>query len=209
MIAAGLVARKARALGPHPQAVGEDQPRARLQGRDRVLRQGRPDDGPRCARLPHRRLRLHDLHRQLRPAAGARSRPRSRRAIWSSRSVLSRQPQLRGPRAPDGEGQLPRQPAARAWRTRSRARWTSTSPPSRSARTSDGKPVYLKDIWPTHDGGRGHEAQCHHARAVQAAVRQGLHGNPTWNAVPVQQERPVRVERQVAPTSRTRRTSRA
>ena len=55
---------------PAAQAVGEDEPRARLEGRDRVLRPRRPDAVPRAARLPHRRLRLHDLHRQLRPAAG-------------------------------------------------------------------------------------------------------------------------------------------
>ena len=55
---------------PRPEAVGEVEPRARLAGRHRLLREGRPDAVPRGARLPHRRLRLHDLHRELRPAAG-------------------------------------------------------------------------------------------------------------------------------------------
>ncbi len=54
-----------RRAWPRPQAVGEVEPRARLEGRDRVLRQGGPDPVPRGARLPHGRLRLHDLHRQL------------------------------------------------------------------------------------------------------------------------------------------------
>ena len=53
----------------HAQAVGEDEPRARLEGRDRVLREGRPDAVPRGARLQHGRLRLHDVHRELGPAA--------------------------------------------------------------------------------------------------------------------------------------------
>ena len=29
------------------------------------------------------------------------------------------------------------------------ARWISTSPPTRLARITDGKDVFLKDIWPT------------------------------------------------------------
>ena len=97
---------------PRPAAVGEVEPRARLEGRHRVLRPGRPDAVPRGARLPHGRLRLHDLHRELRPAAGAGvggdrgGRPRRlRRAL--------REPELRGARASGGEGELPREPAAR------------------------------------------------------------------------------------------------
>ena len=65
--------RRARAA---PPAVGQVVARARLEGRHGVLRARRPDAVPRGARLPHRRLRLHDLHRELRPAARARSRRR-------------------------------------------------------------------------------------------------------------------------------------
>ena len=57
-----------RREGPDPQAVGQDHARARLQGRQRLLRAVRPHAVPRQARLQPRRLRLHDLHRQLRPA---------------------------------------------------------------------------------------------------------------------------------------------
>ena len=60
--------RAARADG---EAVGEDQPRARLAHRHRVLQGVRPARVPRRARLQHRRLRLHDLHRQQRSAARA------------------------------------------------------------------------------------------------------------------------------------------
>ena len=58
-----------------------------------------------------RRLRLHDLHRQQRPAAGAGGR-RGRRAEPGGGGRAQRQPQLRGPHPSAGEGQLPGQPAA-------------------------------------------------------------------------------------------------
>ena len=61
------------------QAVGQDEPRARVEGGHRLPRPLRPDRAARAARLQPRRLRLHHLHRQLRAAAGARSRRRSRR----------------------------------------------------------------------------------------------------------------------------------
>ena len=73
---AGQERRRARARG---QAVGEDLAGAGLEGRHRVLRARGPDAVPRAARLPPRRLRLHDVHRQLRPAAGGDLRRRQRR----------------------------------------------------------------------------------------------------------------------------------
>ena len=97
---------------PPPEAVGEDQPRSRLEGRHRVLREGRADALSRGARLLHGGLRVHDVHRELRAAARGdlarcrRGRPRRlRRAL--------RQPQLRGADPPGGEGELPRLTAAR------------------------------------------------------------------------------------------------
>ena len=53
------------------EALGEVEPRARLARRHRVPRRERPDALPRARGLLSRRLRLHDLHRQLRPAPGA------------------------------------------------------------------------------------------------------------------------------------------
>ena len=41
MVGAGLLAKKAVERGLDAQAVGEDEPRARLEGRHRLLRQGR------------------------------------------------------------------------------------------------------------------------------------------------------------------------
>ena len=64
--------------GPEPQALGEDHPRARLQGRHGLLRARRAGALPRQARLQPGRLRLHHLHRQLR-AAAARDQPGGQR----------------------------------------------------------------------------------------------------------------------------------
>ena len=82
------VGEEGRRKGPHRAAAREDEPRARLARRDRLLRQGRPRQVPRKRRLLHGRLRLHDLHRQQRPAAradlagGQEERPgRRRRAL--------------------------------------------------------------------------------------------------------------------------------
>ena len=132
MVGAGLLAKKAVERGLAPQAVGEVEPRARLEGRDRVLRARRPDAVPRGARLPHGRLRLHDLHRQLGPAAGAdlgggrRGRPRRLRGALG-------QPQLRGAHPPGGEGELPRLAAARR---RLRARGPDGHRPRRPSRSA-------------------------------------------------------------------------
>ena len=92
--------------------MGQDHARARIEGRHRLLREGRSHRRPRGPRLLHRRLRLHHLHRQHRPAdrrglgRGQRQRPRRHRGALG-------QPQLRGPHQPRREDELPREPAAR------------------------------------------------------------------------------------------------
>ena len=97
--------------GADLQAVGQDVARARLEGRDGVLRARRADPVPRRARLPPRRLRLHDLHRQLRPAPAGDLGRRQRRGP-RGRLGAQRQPQLRGPDQPGREDELPRVAAA-------------------------------------------------------------------------------------------------
>ena len=107
----GAAGQERRREGPRAQAVGQDLARAGLQGGQRLLRAGRPHAVPRQARLQPRRLRLYDVHRQLRPAhprgqrRGQRGRPRrGQRAVG--------QPQLRGPDQPRREDELPRVAAA-------------------------------------------------------------------------------------------------
>ena len=68
-----------RREGPHGRPVGQDVDGPGLQGRHRLLREGRHVALPREARLPPRRLRLHDVHRQLRAAQRGDQRRRSTR----------------------------------------------------------------------------------------------------------------------------------
>ena len=95
-----------RREGPAAQAVGEDHARARLEGRQRLLREVRPDAVPRQARLQPRRLRLHHLHRQLRPAHPRGQQGRQRQRPRGRVGALG-QPQLRGPDQPRREDELP------------------------------------------------------------------------------------------------------
>ncbi len=112
MIAAGLVARKAVAKGLVRQAVGEDLAGARLAGGRRISRQIRLAEGSRQARIQSRRLRLHYLYRQFRPAAAGdfqgdqRQRSRRRRGAFGKS-------QFRGPRQRRRARQLSRLAAAR------------------------------------------------------------------------------------------------
>ncbi len=112
MLAAGLLAKKAAARGLRRQAVGEDEPRAGLPGRDRVPRGVRAHEGAREARVLPRRLRLHDVHREQRSARSAdRRRDQEERPRRSQRP--QREPQLRGAREPTHARELPRLPSAR------------------------------------------------------------------------------------------------
>ena len=130
------------------QAVGEDLARARLEGRHRVPRPRRPDRAARGARLQPRRLRLHDLHRQLRAAARGGLRGRRRGRPRGRLGALG-QPQLRGAHQPRREDELPRLAAAVR---RLRARRDDGHRPRRTTRSGadeQGNDVYLRDIWPS------------------------------------------------------------
>ncbi len=104
LIAAGLVARKAREKGLTSQAVGQDQPRAGKPGGHRLSQRERAERGPQRARLRPRRLRLHDLHRQFGPAARADQQGDQRQRPGRGQRPF-RQPQFRRPRV----ARLPRQ----------------------------------------------------------------------------------------------------
>ena len=93
----------ARPEGPR---LREDQPGPRLQGRHRVPAEDRPPDGPRGPGLRRGGLRLHHLHRQQRAPAAAGEPGRERGQARGLGRALG-QPQLRGPREPRREGQLP------------------------------------------------------------------------------------------------------
>ena len=149
MVAAGLLAQKAvaRGLESQPWVKTSLAPGSRVVT-DYLERAGLTGAARRAALQP-RRLRLHDLHRQLAarcrtPLADGdrRARPRRRRrcsrATATSRAASTR----RCARATS-----PRRRSSSP--TRSPARSTSTSTTSRSAPDRDGEPVYLRDLWPS------------------------------------------------------------
>ena len=126
------------------------------------------------ARLPHRRLRLHDLHRQLRPAAGGDLRRRRRGRPRRLRRALG-QPQLRGAHPPRGEGELPRLAAARRRLRARRADGHRPARASRSAQDADGNDVYLRDIWPSSEEITETIAASVHGEMFTLDVRRRLH----------------------------------
>ncbi len=98
--------------------------------------------------IPHRRLRMHHLHRQLRPAAG-RSFEGDRRKRSGRRLRALRQSQLRRTHQLRSSRQL--SDVAAAGR-RLRARRTHRHRPAQrspSAKARTAQPVYLADIWPS------------------------------------------------------------
>ena len=119
LLAAGLLAKKAveRGLTVKPHVKTSLAPGSRVV--TEYLTQGGPAALPRAARLLRRRLRLHDLHRQRRPA---RSQPIEEAIIEERPGVRRgalRQPQLRGAHPPEHPRELPR--FARRWSSRSRS----------------------------------------------------------------------------------------
>ncbi len=160
----------------------QDQPRAGLEGRDRVPQKVRAAARPRGARLPRGRLRLHHLHRQQRPAAARGVEGGERGQAGRGRRALG-QSQLRGPREPGREGQLPRLAAARRGL---RARRLDGRRPrdraDRHGRRRRRRPA------------RGHLAEPGGDRELEATVGAEMFeasygnvfdGNPDWNAIPV------------------------
>ena len=99
MVAAGLLAKKAveKGLTVPPHVKTSLAPGSRVVT-DYFEKAGL-DTVPRKARLLHRRLRLHDLHRQQRPAARADLRSSEEKRPRRRRRPL-RQPQLRRPHQP-------------------------------------------------------------------------------------------------------------
>ena len=187
--------------------MGEDVARAGLAGRDRLPDRGRPAAVARGARLPPRRLRLHDLHRQLGPAARRRSPRRSTTATSSSRRCS---PATATSKAASTRWCARTTSRRRRWwsPTRSPARWTSTSQNEPLGDDRDGKPVYLRDIWPTQ---RARSARrC--ARASSPSSSSSEYGTCSTatrrgSSCTVPDGADVRVGRRRRPTCASRRSS--
>jgi aconitate hydratase len=129
MLAAGLLARKAA----HAASARKPWVKTSLAPGSRVVTDYLQKAGlieRSSARLPRRRLRLHDLHRQLGPLPDVG--PHRDRGTATSWPPCSRQPQLRGPRQSRREGQLPRLAAAgRRLRARGHRRHRPRQGPAR------------------------------------------------------------------------------
>ncbi len=136
MIAAGLLAKKAveRGLERKPWVKSSLAPGSKVVSK--YYRAAGLDALSRRARLQHRRLRLHDVHRELRPAARGDQRRRCGGRPRRRRRPL-RQPQLRGAHPRRGEGELSRLAAARR-RLRAR-RPDGRRPGQRAARPGLGR----------------------------------------------------------------------
>ena len=100
-MAAAMLAKNAVEQGLSVAAVGQDVDGAGLEGRHGLLREGRHVALPREARLPPRRLRLHDVHRQLRSAQRRDLRRRSTSNDLAVVSVLSGNRNFEGRINPD------------------------------------------------------------------------------------------------------------
>ena len=151
MLAAGLLAKKAVERGLTVESGGQGLARARLARRQRLSEQDRPAAVSRPARLQSRRLRLHDVHRQFRPAAPRRSRRRSRRTTWSRPSVLSGNRNFEARVHQNIKANfLMSPPLVVAFALAGRVDIDLSREPL--GKGSDGRDVFLRDIWPTLAG---------------------------------------------------------
>ena len=170
MIAAGLVARNAvaKGLSVKPWVKTSLAPGSQVVA---GLSQGsRSAEVARQARLQHRRLRLHDLHRQFRPAragdVGDHRQARSRR-----RGGALGQSQLRGPRQSGRARQLSRLAAAR--RRLCARRLDAGRPDPRSDRQGQAGQARLSRRHLAEDRrGAGPRRVDHHRQDVQDEIRE-------------------------------------
>ena len=147
MVAAGILAKKAveKGLTVPPWVKTSLAPGSRVV--TDYYDKGGPAAVSRKAALQRGGLRLHDVHRQLRTAAG-RCFEEHRRAWAGCGERAERQPQLRGARERGRAGQLSDEPAAGGGLRAGRADRAQLRDRS-AGHDKAGKPVYLKDIWPT------------------------------------------------------------
>ena len=124
--------------------MGEHFTRTGVAGGDRLLRMVRAAPFPRSARLPPRRVRLRDLHRQLRShRPGDLHRVKT---IGVGGGAIG-QPQLRRRDQPRRADELPRLTTYSSLPTPWPAPWTSTSPTTRSVSTPKAT-AYIADRVP-------------------------------------------------------------
>ena len=147
MVAAGLLARKARALGLASKPWVKTSLAPGLARGHRLPEEGRPAARPRGARLLHRGLWLYHLHRQSGPL-----KPEISEAVKAGDvvacSVLSGNRNFEGRVHPEIKMNfLASPPLVVAYALAGNLDIDITTEPLGNGK--DGKPVYLKDIWPS------------------------------------------------------------
>jgi aconitate hydratase len=171
MIAAGLLAKKAVEKGLTPSR-GSRPPGARLEGRHRLLREGRPVALPRRARLQPRRLRLHHLHRQLRPAARRGLGKAINDNDLAVTAVLSGNRNFEGRINPDVKmNYLASPPLVIAYALAGTMDFDFETEPL--GKDEDGNDVFLADIWPSPADVEA-PSLLDHARDVREGLRRRL-----------------------------------
>jgi aconitate hydratase len=207
MIAAGLVARKARALGlrrkpwvktslaPGSQVVSSiSRPRGCRRISTRLASTSWATAAPPASATPGRCPSDLQGHRQdgdLVADLGAVG-----------------QPQLRGPREPRRARELPRLAAA-GRRLCDRRRHEHRHDDRAARHDKDGKPVYLKDIWPTRTRRSPNWSSDGDARGLPQEVRRRVQGRRRAGAGGDHREPDLRLAVRPRPMCRTRPTSRA
>ena len=185
MIGAGLLARKAVEKGLKAQAVGEDLARAGLAGRHRL-----PRDAPACSPISTSSASTSSAT-AARPASATRARcpTRSARRIARRRSrrsasVLSGNRNFEGRVHPEVKmNYLASPPLVVAYALAGTVDIDLTKEPLGIG--NDGKPVYLKDIWPTQQGNRRPDRRRRSARSCsRRATPTCSRATARWNSIP-------------------------
>ena len=144
LLAAGLLAKKAVAAGLKVAVAHQDLARAGFAHRHRI-----PHQGGLAARtwrslgIQRRRLRLHDLHRQLRATSGRNSTTRSPKNDLVCAAVLSGNRNFEARIHPNIKANFPGQPPAGGGLCDRRYRVEGSRRPNPWARGRDGRDVYL------------------------------------------------------------------
>ena len=172
LIAAGLLARNAVAKGLAVKPWVKTSLAPGQPGRRRISRQGRPAEAARQARLQSRRLRLHDLHRQFRPAGAGDFGDNAKHDLVAA-AVLSGNRNFEGRVNPDVQANyLASPPLVVAYALAGSMQIDLTKEPL--GHDKKGKPVFLRDIWPsTQEIQDLHRAE-RHGEDVQERLRRSV-----------------------------------
>ena len=179
----GPPCQECRRARPHAQALGEVEPRSRVEGRDRVLRQGRAHAVPGSARVPHGRIRLHDLHRELGTAAESISQGVSEGDLVVC-AVLSGNRNFEARIHSEVKANyLASPPLVVAYALAGRMDIDLTTEPIGVG--SDGEDVFLSDLWPSPADVRETVAGAIGEEMFRAIYADVFTGDDTWRELPV------------------------